>query len=221
MFLTTGEVALGAPAIATGGTLAGAWAQARRDDKRWERERQQERERWQRGSAQREAERGQGERLRILAIRHEDATRYADRRLALHTRFLEAVRELQHGLEQISISLLVASDRWPASSSLIEPMKGIRTAAAEIRLIASDETVSRTGAVEQACFRARTEASSFPTLRHDYDREAHVRRFRQAKDQIGPAVSSYVDAARAELGTVFGRLEELTDGKDGGTDDAA
>jgi hypothetical protein len=51
--ITTAEVALAAPAIAVIGTLAGAWGQSRRDERRWERDRQLETIRWTKDDRQR------------------------------------------------------------------------------------------------------------------------------------------------------------------------
>jgi Ni/Co efflux regulator RcnB len=68
--ITTAEVALAAPAIAVIGTLAGAWGQSRRDERRWERDRQLEAVRWTR----------------------EDRQRWADRRFAVYSDFLNLTR---------------------------------------------------------------------------------------------------------------------------------
>lgn len=48
VFLTTGEVAIGAAILTATAGFVGSWWQSRRDDKRWQRERDRERERWKR-----------------------------------------------------------------------------------------------------------------------------------------------------------------------------
>jgi hypothetical protein len=68
MPISTTEVALVAPAIAVCGTLLGAWAQSRRDERRWLRDRELETQRWTR----------------------DDRARWADRRFDVHSDFLAA-----------------------------------------------------------------------------------------------------------------------------------
>ena len=73
MFLTTAEVALGVGTLTASAALGGAWLQSRRDDKRWTRERQRERERWVR----------------------EDRSRWHNERLVAYSDFLAKVEEIR------------------------------------------------------------------------------------------------------------------------------
>jgi hypothetical protein len=76
--ITTTEVALAGPAVAVTGTLLGAWGQSRRDERRWERDRQLEAVRWTR----------------------EDRQRWADRRFAVYSDFLNATRSLIEAFDE-------------------------------------------------------------------------------------------------------------------------
>jgi hypothetical protein len=93
-------------------------------------------------------------------------------------------------------------------------MDDIRAATAEIRLVASDEVVNRSVAVERVAFMAPNAASSYRAFREDYDIEEHKKSFHVAREKIAPAVKEYTEAARLELGTVHGRLDDLKDALD-------
>lgn len=79
VFLTTGEVGLFAAAMTGTAAVGGAWLQSRRDDKRWERERQREQERWAR----------------------EDRARWHDERLKAYSEYTARVDAIRLGLLQI------------------------------------------------------------------------------------------------------------------------
>ena len=85
MFLTTAEVALGVGILTAGSAIGATWLTSRRDRKNRELELEQERKRWERE-----------DRLARDRAARESRAAWADKRLAAHTAFAQATRELIH-----------------------------------------------------------------------------------------------------------------------------
>jgi hypothetical protein len=144
--ITTAEVALAAPAIAVIGTLLGAWGQFRRDERRWERDRQLEAVRWTR----------------------EDRQRWADRRFAVYSDFLNATRSW---IEAFADYRDLITEDWLlyAMPDYIKVASAVDDALSGLELLSSPETRQAAEATRTAILKITAAASQIHQVTGELD----------------------------------------------------
>jgi hypothetical protein len=122
VFLTAGEVGIAAAVLTAAAGVSGAWLQSRRDDKRWQRERERDESRWQREAAERITE------------------RWTDDRRSAHAALLSGTQAW------LDIARRNSSAAHPNGSGDLSALDveeaAVRAALTQVELLASNEVVS-------------------------------------------------------------------------------
>ena len=183
--ITTAEVALAAPAIAVIGTLAGAWGQSRRDERRWERDRQLEATRWTR----------------------EDRQRWADRRFAVYSDFLNLTRTWIDAFDDYRDRI---AEDWLlfAIPECAEVASATDEALSGLELLSSPATRQAAEATRTAIFKITAAAIQIHQVIGELDDDRRRPPTEGELDELSRLVaeartrrSTYIELAQEELGT--------------------
>ena len=182
--ITTAEVALAASAIAVIGTLLGAWGQSRRDERRWKRDRELEAIRWTR----------------------EDRQRWADRRFAVYSDFLNATRSWIEAFDDYQ-DLVTADWRLYAMPECTEVANAADQALSGLELLSSPATRQAAEATRTAILKITAAATQIHHVTGDLDdrrRPPTENELNNLSQLIADATrhrDAYIQLVQVELGT--------------------
>jgi hypothetical protein len=191
--MPSGQVSVWVPlavaAIAMAGLLAGSWLGSRREERRWQRERERDELRWRRE--------------RELSLQR----RWQDERFAAYAQFIDVMNQWELAITEVAFA---QEDDEPVDPALIERMEQldeqVRPVLARITLIGSPSVQAQCQELVLMYARGYRDARvGDPILAGDPILTGDLGR-RSAADVLGDAYYALVDDIRRELGV--GPLEE-------------